>query len=141
MAEEEDKELERIKMKKLREMLRRRLSEGSERQISFPDRPVNLSDTTFKEFIQKYPLVVVDCWAPWCGPCRILSPILDEIARDYVGKIVFGKLNVDENPRVAMEYGIMSIPTLLVFKNGRLVDRIVGAMPRSMLEPRITRHL
>lgn len=141
MAEEEDKELERIKMKKLREMLRRRLSEESERQMSFPDRPVNLSDMTFKEFIQKYPLVVVDCWAPWCGPCRILSPIIDEIARDYVGKIAFGKLNVDENPRVAMEYGIMSIPTLLIFKNGRLVDRIVGAMPRSMLEPRITRHL
>ncbi|MCD6538474.1 thioredoxin [Candidatus Bathyarchaeota archaeon] len=141
MAEEEDKELERIKMKKLREMLRRRLSEESERQMSFPDKPVNLSDMTFKEFIQKYPLVVVDCWAPWCGPCRILSPIIDEIARDYVGKIAFGKLNVDENPRVAMEYGIMSIPTLLIFKNGRLVDRIVGAMPRSMLEPRITRHL
>ena len=141
MAEEEDKELERIKMKKLREMLRRRLSGGSEKQISFPDRPVNLSDMTFKEFIQKYPLVVIDCWAPWCGPCRILSPIIEEIARDYVGKIAFGKLNVDENPRVAMEYGIMSIPTLLIFKNGRLVDRIVGAMPRRMLEPRITRHL
>ena len=141
MAEEEDKELERIKMKKLREMLRRRISEESERQMSFPDRPVNLSDMTFKEFIQKYPLVVIDCWAPWCGPCRILSPIIDEIARDYVGKIAFGKLNVDENPRVAMEYGIMSIPTLLVFKNGRLVDQIVGAMPRRMLEPRITRHL
>ncbi|RLI43441.1 thioredoxin [Candidatus Bathyarchaeota archaeon] len=141
MAEEEDKELERIKMKKLREMLRRRISEESERQMSFPDRPVNLSDMTFKEFIQKYPLVVIDCWAPWCGPCRILSPIIDEIARDYVGKIAFGKLNVDENPRVAMEYGIMSIPTLLIFKNGRLVDRIVGAMPRRMLEPRITRHL
>ena len=141
MAEEEDKELERIRMKKLREMLRRRLSVGSERQTSFPDRPVNLSDTTFKEFIQKYPLVVIDCWAPWCGPCRILSPIIDEIARDYVGKIAFGKLNVDENPKVAMEYGIMSIPTLLIFKNGRLVDQIVGAMPRRMLEPRITRHL
>jgi len=141
MAEEEDKELERIKMKKLREMLRRRISEESERQMSFPDRPVNLSVMTFKEFIQKYPLVVIDCWAPWCGPCRILSPIIDEIARDYVGKIAFGKLNVDENPRVAMEYGIMSIPTLLIFKNGRLVDRIVGAMPRRMLEPRITRHL
>ena len=141
MAEEEDKELERIKMKKLREMLRRRISEESQRQMSFPDRPVNLSDMTFREFIQKYPLVVIDCWAPWCGPCRILSPIIDEIARDYVGKIAFGKLNVDENPRVAMEYGIMSIPTLLIFKNGRLVDRIVGAMPRRMLEPRITRHL
>ena len=141
MAEEEDKELERIRMKKLREMLRRRISEESERQMSFPDRPVNLSVMTFKEFIQKYPLVVIDCWAPWCGPCRILSPIIDEIARDYVGKIAFGKLNVDENPRVAMEYGIMSIPTLLIFKNGRLVDRIVGAMPRRMLEPRITRHL
>ena len=141
MAEEEDKELERIRMKKLREMLRRRFSGGSEKQISFPDRPVNLSDTTFKEFIQKYPLVVIDCWAPWCGPCRIVSPIIEELAKDYAGKIVFGKLNVDENQRVPLQYGIMSIPTLLVFKNGKLVDRIVGAMPKSMLVQRITRHL
>ena len=71
----------------------------------------------------------------------MVAPILEEMAEDYVGKILFGKLNVDENPKVAMQYGIMSIPTLLVFKNGGLVDQIVGAMPRKMLEPKITRYL
>jgi len=71
----------------------------------------------------------------------MLSPIIEELAKDYAGKIVFGKLNVDENREVALEHQIMSIPTILVFKNGNLVDRIVGAMPRKLLEPRITHHL
>ncbi|RLI36037.1 thioredoxin [Candidatus Bathyarchaeota archaeon] len=105
------------------------------------NRPVELNDRTFEEFVRKHPLVVVDLWAPWCAPCRIVSPIIEELARDYAGKIAFGKLNVDENQFTAMQYGVMSIPTLLIFKDGKLVDRIVGAMPRRMLEPRITRHL
>ncbi|MGB9717559.1 MAG: thioredoxin [Thermoproteota archaeon] len=85
--------------------------------------------------------MVVDCWAPWCGPCHMIAPIIEGLARDYSGKILFGKLNVDENPEASAQYEIVSIPTLLVFKNGKLVDRIVGAMPRRMLEPRITRYL
>jgi thioredoxin 1 len=71
----------------------------------------------------------------------MIAPVVEEMARDYAGKILFGKLNVDENPDVAMQYQIMSIPTLLVFKNGQLMDRIVGAMPRQMLEPKITKYL
>jgi thioredoxin 1 len=82
-------------------------------------------------------MAVIDVWAPWCGPCRFVSLVVEEIARDYVGKISFGKLNVDQNRGIATQYGIMSIPTLLVFKNGKLVDRIIGAMPRERLEPRI----
>jgi len=141
MSEEEDEELKKIRMKKLMELKRKVLGSKQEKQAVFPNEPVELTDASFSEFIQKYPLVVIDCWAPWCAPCRILSPIIEEMAHDYAGKIAFGKVNVDENPRVAMEYGIMSIPTLLIFKNGRLVDRIVGAMPRKLLEPRITRFL
>ena len=141
MSEEEDEELKKIRMKKLMELKRKLLDDKQEKQIAFPKKPIELTDASFSKFVQKYPLVVVDCWAPWCGPCRILSPIIEEMAHDYAGKIAFGKVNVDENPRVAMEYGIMSIPTLLVFKNGRLMDRIVGAMPRKLLEPRITRFL
>ncbi|MCD6592528.1 thioredoxin [Candidatus Bathyarchaeota archaeon] len=141
MSEEEDEELKKIRMKKLMELKRKVLGSKQEEQAAFPNEPIELTDASFSEFIQKYPLVVVDCWAPWCAPCRILSPIIEEMAHDYAGKIAFGKVNVDENPRVAMEYGIMSIPTLLIFKNGRLVDRIVGAMPRKLLEPRITRFL
>ena len=105
-----------------------------------PDKPVEVTDVTFKEIIQKSSLVVVDCWAPWCGPCQMVTPVVEELARDYAGKILFGKLNVDENQTIATHYQIMSIPTLLVFKKGKLVDRIIGAMPRQMLEPKITRY-
>ncbi|UCG45906.1 MAG: thioredoxin [Candidatus Bathyarchaeota archaeon] len=105
------------------------------------DKPIEVTDATLKEITQGHAVVVVDCWAPWCGPCRMIAPIIEELARDYTGRIIFGKLNTDENPNAATQHGIMSIPTLLIFKNGQLVDRIVGAMPRQMLEPKITRHL
>ncbi|MDH5389653.1 MAG: thioredoxin [Candidatus Bathyarchaeota archaeon] len=105
------------------------------------NKPMQVTDATFKEMILNHPLVVVDCWAPWCAPCHMVAPVVEEMARDYAGRILFGKLNVDENHEVATQYQIMGIPTLLVFKNGKLVDRIVGAMPRQMLEPKITRHL
>ena len=113
----------------------------SNEESSWPDKPVIVTDGDFKEYTSKYPMVVVDCWAPWCGPCRIISPIVEELARDYQGKIAFGKLNTDENQLTAMTLGIMSIPTLLVFKNGELVDKIIGAMPRQALEPRLQSHL
>jgi thioredoxin len=103
--------------------------------------PVDLTDATFAEAVQKCPLVVVDCWAPWCGPCRMVAPIIEEMARDYAGRIQFGKLNVDENRRIAMQYQIMSTPMLLVFKNGKLVDQTIGVMPREKLEPKVTHHL
>jgi len=82
------------------------------------NKPVEMTDATFKEMIQNHPLVVVDCWAPWCGPCRMVAPIIEELSRDYVGRILFGKLDVDENREVSIQYDIMSIPTLLLFKNG-----------------------
>jgi len=142
----EDQALERIKMKKLREMFKSKaLKEGSEtpreKRASTLNKPVEVSDATFTTAIQSHPLVVVDCWAPWCGPCHIIAPIIEDLARDYAGKILFGKLNVDENHRIAMQYQIMSIPTLLVFKDGKLVDRIIGAMPRPMLEQKITPYI
>jgi len=139
MRNEEDEELERIKQAKLQEMMRNVVGEKQEKLAL--SKPVEVTDETFKETIQNHPLVVVDCWAPWCGPCRMVAPLIEEMARDYAGRILFGKLNVDENPKVATQYQTMSIPTLLVFKNGKLVDRIVGAMPRQMLEPKITHYL
>jgi len=135
---DEDKELEELRRKKLEEMTRRK----QEEPVPFKADPiVEVTDLNFVDVINKEGLVVIDCWAAWCVPCRMLSPIIDELAKDYVGKIVFGKLNVDENSEVPIKYQILSIPTILVFKNGNLVDRIGQAMPRRLLEPRITQHL
>jgi thioredoxin len=138
---EESEKLKEERLKKERKVLKERPKLFREKEKSVADKPVDLTDTTFKEAVQNHSLVVVDCWAPWCGPCLYVSPIVEEIAQDYAGKIFFGKLNVDENRRVAIQYSIMSIPTLLIFKSGRLVDQIIGAMPRGMLEPKIIRYL
>lgn len=91
--------------------------------------------------MKKYPNILIDCWASWCAPCQIIAPVLEDLAKDYAGKIVIGKLNVDENRDTAMKYKIMSIPTMLIFKNGELIDQQIGAMPREELEPIIRKYL
>ncbi|MEM2092568.1 MAG: thioredoxin [Candidatus Bathyarchaeia archaeon] len=133
---DEDEELERIRKRKMEDLLRRR-NTASE-PIS---EPIEVTDSNFHEVVRSSRLVVIDCWAQWCAPCRMMAPIIDELAKEYAGKILFGKLNVDENPEVPGQYQIMSIPTFLVFKDGVLVDRIVGAMPKKILEQRITRYI
>jgi len=137
---ERDEELERIRQKKLNQLMESAV-ETEEKKESTLNKPIEVTDGILKETIQNHSLVVVDCWAPWCAPCHIVAPIIEELARDYAGKILFGKLNVDENRAVATQYQIMGIPTLLVFKNGKLADRIVGAMPRQVLERKITGYL
>ncbi|MBC7219722.1 MAG: thioredoxin [Hadesarchaea archaeon] len=134
-----DEELRRIRERKLEELMRRQGSGGEEKKVL--EKPIELNAASFRELIKTRPFLVVDCWAPWCTPCRLIAPVVEELAQKYAGRITFGKLNVDENPSIASELQIMSIPTLLVFKQGRLVDRIVGAMPRGALEARITRWL
>lgn len=105
------------------------------------DLVLELNPQNFDEALKKYSPLVVDCWAPWCAPCRMVAPVIEELARDYQGRIMFGKLNVDESPALAMKYQIKSIPTMLLFKNGELIDRKIGAMPRKMLEPELTKHI
>ena len=92
------------------------------------------TNTNFEELLQDEKLVIVDFWATWCGPCRMLSPLVDELAEKYEGKVKFGKINVDEQPRLAMNYGVESIPTLLLFKDGRAVDKSIGVVPKSSIE-------
>lgn len=105
------------------------------------DLVLELTDSNFAEAVKKYPLLVVDCWAEWCAPCKMVAPVIEELAEDYQGKVTFGKLDVDGNRSVAARYQIASIPTLLIFKNSRLVDRKVGALPRRMLEPELAKHI
>ncbi len=103
---------------------------------------IHLTDDTFDQFIADAKLpVVVDFWAPWCGPCRVVGPILNQIAEEKNGRLVVAKMNVDDYKTVAMRYQIQSIPTMMVFKDGKLVDKMIGAMPKPMLEMALAKHL
>ena len=99
------------------------------------------TNTNFDELLQEEKLVIVDFWATWCGPCRMLSPLLDEVEEEMADKVEVVKVNVDDADEIAMRYRIMSIPTLLFFKNGQMVDRSVGAMPKSALVDKINANL
>ena len=96
-----------------------------------------ITDSNFNEFLSSETPFVVDFWAEWCGPCRAISPVVEELAAEYEGKINIGKVNVDENDDVVSRYGIRTIPTLLFFKNGELVDKMVGAVPKGDLKSKI----
>jgi len=101
----------------------------------FSDHPVPATDGTFADVVLSSPIpVVVDCWAPWCAPCHMVAPILDQLASEYAGRVKIVKLNVDENPMTASQYSTQSIPTLLFFAGGKLVERLIGALPRAEIE-------
>jgi thioredoxin 1 len=98
----------------------------------------DVSDQTFESEIIKSSLpVLLDLWAPWCGPCRMVAPVVEKLAETYDGRVKFCRLNVDENPQTAVKYGIMSIPTLMFFKEGQVVDTVIGAVPERTLQPKI----
>jgi thioredoxin 1 len=98
---------------------------------------IELNDANFDQTISSEKPVLVDFWAEWCGPCKMIGPVVEELAGEYDGKAVIGKLNVDENPEVTARFGIRSIPTLLVFKGGQIVDKQVGAVPKSVLAQKL----
>jgi thioredoxin 2 len=104
--------------------------------------PLTVTDASFAADVERSPLpVLVDAWAPWCGPCRVVGPIVDELATELAGKIRVAKLNVDDNPATAARFDVRSIPTMLVMVNGREVDRIVGALPKPQIRARLERAL
>lgn len=135
-----DKELEEIRRKKFEKLKQKYINRGNNMDENMPNTPLKVTDADFEETIKKYKTIVIDCWAPWCGPCRMVGPVIEDLAKEMTGKIVFGKLNVDENPVVSGNHQIMSIPTLLVFKYGNLVDRLVGAYPKEELKKILERN-
>ena len=137
-----DDELQRIREKKLEELKRglggKQGREGSPAAQPAPQVLV-LDERQFGRAVREHPFLVVDLWAPWCGPCRMVAPVIEELSAEFAGKISFGKLNTDENQRLAMTYGITAIPTIMLFARGQLVEKIVGAYPKPMLRDRILR--
>ncbi|MCS7140127.1 MAG: thioredoxin [Candidatus Nezhaarchaeota archaeon] len=136
MTEEFDQELELLKEKKAKELMTLFSRKTPLSNV------LHLDSEHFKELlkVEKRP-IIVDFWAEWCAPCRMLSPIIDKLAEKYSGKVVFVKVNVDENPEIAEQYGIMAIPTLILFINGIEADRIVGLVPERQIEALIRKHL
>ena len=131
-----DAELERIRTNKMKELTAKMKDEKP-----FGSMPIVIEDEHFDETVKRHSLMLIDCWADWCGPCRMIAPTVEELARDYAGRVTVGKLNVDDNPQTAERFGVMSIPTLLIMKNGSEVDRVIGAVPKQLIEERLKKHL
>jgi len=135
---DEDEEIAAIKLRRLIEFQRNMKEKASMQNISVP---LSLTDVNFKEEVLKYAYLLVDFWAPWCGPCRMVSPVIEQLAKDYAGRIVFAKVNVDENQSIVQSFAIQSIPTMIIFKNGKVFDVITGALPKAQIENKLKQLL
>ncbi|MDP9210996.1 MAG: thioredoxin [Thermoproteota archaeon] len=135
MEDEELRIINEKRMKKLQQIV------NEKELLKNIKEPLNLDDSNFAQTINKYPLLLVDFWAPWCGPCRMMSPIIDQVGKEYIGKLVVGKVNVDENPNISGQFGISSIPTLILFKRGQAVKNIIGSVSKSRIDEMVKMHL
>jgi thioredoxin 1 len=122
------------------EIRERRMKEFMEKR-EFPEKPLEVKDSDFEETVRRYPLVVVDFWSEFCPPCRLIEPVLKELAVELRGRAVFGKVCVDQERLMASKFGITAIPTLLVFREGNLIDTIIGYAPKEVLLGKLKKHL
>lgn len=127
-----DKEITKIRERKMKEFMEKK---------NYPDKPLEVMDKNFEDVIKRYPLVVMDFWSEMCPPCRLIAPVLEELAKELHGRVVFGKVCVDHERLTASKLGIYAIPTLIVFNKGKLVDRIVGFSPKGVLLQKLKKHL
>jgi thioredoxin 1 len=128
-----DDELQRIREKKFREM---------EEQLHQPKKDIGVQPITaanFKAMVAAHPFLVIDFWAEWCGPCRMVAPVIEELSHEFAGRVAFAKCNTDENPGIAGSFGISAIPTIVMIANGKVVDKLVGAYPKEPLRARISK--
>jgi thioredoxin 1 len=139
-VQNEDKELEEILARKRSKLLSASRVNETRNHVVIST-PVELTDSNFSQAVIRYPLLVVDFWAAWCGPCRMVSPVIEQLASEHAGKIVFGKVNVDENPLTAAAFGIQSIPTITIFKDGSAVDGFIGAASKSQIQTKLSVHM
>ena len=133
-------ELDEIKRKKMEKMMKD-MNKPPAPSIELPDKPVIVTDATMDSMTSAYPLFILDCWAEWCGPCRMIGPVIEQLAAEMKGRAVFGKLNVDQNMQTANKYRISAIPTLMIFKDGKLIDKLVGAYPKPALAAKLQKYL
>ena len=136
LDKESDAEVEAIRARKMQE-----LRTEMNRETQKPTSPMELTDASFEDTVKQYSLMLVDCWAAWCGPCRMIAPVVEELARDYAGRVAVAKLNVDENPKIAEQFCVESIPTLLIMKDGSEVDRIIGVCPKQFIEEKLQKYM
>ena len=125
-------------IKEISERLQKKSEEFSKKK---EDVTVVLTEENFDDIIKNNKLVLVDCWAEWCAPCHLYEPIYKRVAEKYKGKAIFGRLNVDDNPKIADKYNVLNIPTTLIFVNGKLVDNLVGAVDEETLESILTKYI
>ena len=126
-----DDELQRLREERLRELEAR--IQGGRGGV------IEITDGTFQDTVSRHPFLVVDLWADWCGPCRMVAPVIEDLARDFAGRVTFGKCDVDQNRVIAAQFSVTAIPTLLFFANGALIDRVVGALPKEAVRARVMR--
>ena len=117
------------------------MAELKDRRKETTNELVHVTDSNFNEITKKHALALIDFWAAWCGPCQALAPTIEELAKEYAGRILIGKLNVDENPRTAECFQVFSIPTMLIMKNGEEIDRIVGCVQKKYIDAALRKHL